>query len=247
MGGGPEGFVILLLGAVLICVGVPFLGSASYLLTSGVKNGRRKLVITACLLPIACVGWALSVLWVEGTVNQNFLNRDAGYGDMWACPLPNGYAIEMIDDPDVGVLYNTRTQTLRTGVASGTGFDDTIGGVRTLQVAGPYIFGGVDSHLYEPSDKNQVDSYFLLDARTGTHSSFSTGDGLREAARQLGFELKLEGIGSVYSKYYFTWLDVLMDLILVVPPLAALGLLVRWIIRLRSVRSPEVAAESQVP
>jgi hypothetical protein len=233
MGGGPEGAVVLGLGAVLICVGVPFLGGAAFFLTSGVKSGRRKLVITASLLPIACVGWALSILWIEGTVNQNLFNRDPGYGDMWACPLPNGYALIMVNDPDVGVLYNTKTQALRDGVASGSGFEDTIGAVRTLQVEGPYIFGGVDSHLYEPSDKNEVDSYFLLDARTGKHANFSTYDELRDAAQELGLALKLEGIGTVYSKYYFTWFEAFMDLTLCVPSLLALVLLVRSIIRVR--------------
>jgi len=150
MGGGPELFVLVMLGAVMVCVGVPLLGGAAYFLTAGVKNGRRKVVITASLLPVVCVVWGASVLWVEGSINQNWLNRDAGYGDMWACPLPNGYALMMIDDPDVGVLYNTKTQTLKSGVAWGTGFDDTIGGVRTLQVEGPYIFGGANSHLYDP-------------------------------------------------------------------------------------------------
>jgi hypothetical protein len=238
MGGGPEGFVVLMLGAILICVGVPFLGGAAFFLTSGVKSGRRKLVITASLLPIACVGWALSALWVEGTVNQEFLNRDPGYGDMWACPLPNGYAIEMIDDPDFGVLYNPKTQ--KTGsVGWGTGIEDAIGQVRLLQVVGPYIFGGVDSHAYDSSelDKKQVDSYFLLDTRTGKHASFSTYDALSGAAQTLGFELKLDGIGAVYSKYSFTWLEVLTDLMLFVPPLVALWFLVRWIIRLRRTQS----------
>jgi hypothetical protein len=228
--------VVCWFAAALVCVGVPFLGVTAYFLTSRVKNGRRKLVIVASLLPIACVGWALSVLWVKGTIDQNFLNRDPGYGDVWACPLPDGYAMEMIDDPDVGVLYNTKTQTLRTGVAWGTGFEDTIGGVRTLQVAGPYIFGGVDSHADSQLDNNEVDSYFLLDTRTGTHSDFSTYDALHGAALELGFELKLEGIDAVYSKYRFTWFDVFMGLMLCVPPLLALGFLVRWIIRLRKTR-----------
>src|SRR5579863_7458863 len=110
MGGGPEGFVLLVVSAALVCIGTPIFAAATFFLTRGVKSKRRKVVITASLLPIACVGWALSVLWVEGTVNQNLLNRDPGYGDMWACPLPNGYAVEMIDDPDFGVLYNPWTQ-----------------------------------------------------------------------------------------------------------------------------------------
>ncbi len=237
MGGGPELFVLVMLGAVMVCVGVPLLGGAAYFLTAGVKNGRRKVVITASLLPVVCVVWGASVLWVEGSINQNWLNRDAGYGDMWACPLPNGYALMMIDDPDVGVLYNTKTQTLKSGVAWGTGFDDTIGGVRTLQVEGPYIFGGANSHLYDPSDRNQVDSYFLLDARTGKYASFSTYDALRDAAQQLGFGLKLQGISGIYSKYNFTWFEGFMDLMLCVPPLLALCLVVRSIIRLRRMRS----------
>jgi len=77
MGGGPELFVLVMLGAVMVCVGVPLLGGAAYFLTAGVKNGRRKVVITASLLPVVCVVWGASVLWVEGSINQNRLNRAA--------------------------------------------------------------------------------------------------------------------------------------------------------------------------
>jgi hypothetical protein len=237
MGGGPEGAVLLFVSAALVCIGTPISAAAALFFTRGVKSGRRKLVITASLLPVACVGWALSVLWVEGTVNHNFLDRDPGYGDMWACPLPDGYAIEMIDDPDFGVLYNPETQ--KTGrVAWGARFDDPIDQVRLLQLAGPYIFGGVDSHVFDPTelDKKQVDSYFLLDTRTGRHTSFLTYDELAGEVQQLGFEPKLEGIFTVYSRYRFTWFEAFMDLLLSVPPIVGTSLLVRRIIWLRRTR-----------
>lgn len=238
MGGGPEGFVVLVLAATLACIGTPIFAAAALFLTRGVKNGRRKLVITGSLLPIACVAWALSILWVEGTVNQNFFNRDPEYGDMWACPLPDGYALMMIDDPDEGVLYNTKTQSLRNGVAWGSMAEDTVGGVRTLQLAGPYILGGFDNQAYEGArPTQQVDSYFLLDTRTNKHTNFSSYDALENVARQLGIELKLEGILAVYSKYRFTWFEAVMDVMLCVPPLIAVWLFVRRIIRLRSMRS----------
>jgi hypothetical protein len=227
-GGGPELLLVAVLGAIMICVGVPFVGGAVYFMTAGVKKGRRKVVIIASLLPVACVVWGASVLWVQGGINQNS-NRDPGYGDMWACPLPNGYALMMIDDPDEGVLYNTKTQTLKSGVAWGTGFDDALGDVRTLQVEGPYIFVGVDSR----ESHDQVDSYFLLDARSSKYQTLASYDALRDAAQQLGFRLNMQGIGTVYSKYYFTWSERFMEFMLWVPPLLAFCLLVRSVIRLR--------------
>jgi hypothetical protein len=234
MGGGPAAGVGLILGVALVCFGTPILGLATFFLTRGVKTGRRKIIVTASLFPLACIGWAVLVLLFQGTVNENLLRRDAGFGDLWACPLSDGYGIEGIDDPDVGVLYNLKTQKTR-NVSWGTGIEDAIGGVRRLQIAGAYILGAVNTHFEDGSglDQNQVDSYFLLDTHTGKHTSFSSYDALRSAARDSGIDLKLEGISEVYSRYRFTWFEVFTNIMFFVPPLLALWLLVRSIIRLR--------------
>ena len=244
MGGGPASFVGLVVAVALVCIGTPVFSAAAFFLTRRAKTERRKVIATASLFPLAFVVWALLVLLFQGTVNQNLLHRDPGFDDLWACPLPNGYGIEGIDDPDVGVLYRLKTQ--KTGSVSwGTGIDDAIGGVRILQIAGPYILGGTDSHFDDGSgiDENKVDSYFLQDTRTGRHTKFASYDALRSAAQELGLELKLEGISNVYSKFRFTWFEVFTNLMLFVPPVLGLWLLARRIIRVRRMRSmvPEPA------
>lgn len=75
--------------------------------------------------------------------------------------------------------------------------------MRDVQVAGQYILGGADTKSFEHlgKDSNQVDSYFLLDTRTGKRTKFQTFDALRGRALQLNIELNLQPFNSVYAKY----------------------------------------------
>ena len=84
---------------------------------------------------------------------------------------------------------------------------------------------------------NAVDSYFLLDTKTGKRTDFKTYDELRGAAGQLRIPLSLVPIGSLYSKYRFTWFDLFAGLLLVVPPLMGAALLMRWVVRLQKART----------
>jgi hypothetical protein len=210
-------FVGALVGAILAGIGTLVLGGTTTFLTRGVRDGRRKVILAASLFPFACLAWAAVVLSLQGAVNEGLLNRDPGFGDMWACPLPNGYAVMMIDETDHGWLYNPKTQTLSSGVSEQ---DDTLIGVRVLQVSGPYIFGGLDSQAYERSagNANQIDTYFLLDTRTGKHTSFLTYDALDSVAQRLGTKLNLERIIVIYSRYRFTWSEAIADFLLCLPP-----------------------------
>ena len=106
----------------------------------------------------------------------------------------------MIDVTDQGWVYNPKTQHSQSGVAEQ---EDAVAGVRNVQVAGQYILGGADTKSFEHlgKDSNQVDSYFLLDTRTGKRTKFQTFDALRGRALQLNIELNLQPFNSVYAKY----------------------------------------------
>lgn len=230
------GFVLLIwavVGVVLAGTGALVLGCAAAYLTRGAEHGRKKLILATSLFPFFCLGWAASVFVFQAVINEIVFHRDAGLGDTWRCPLPNGYALLMIDSTDQGWVYNPKTQPGGVGEQ-----EDAIAGVRVLQVAGRYILGGSDSLSFDRLDNNteQVDSYFLLDTQFGKHTSFPSYEALRVKAQELGIALSLERIGVVYSRYRFTWFEIVVGLLLCLPPLVGAMLLVRWIIRMRKTR-----------
>jgi hypothetical protein len=232
------GIVLLfwaVVGIVVAGTGSLVLGAAAAFLTRGVARGRRRAIAVASLFPLACLAWGGAVFIGQAIVNESVLDRDAGIGDTWHCPLPNGYQIMMIDVTDQGWVYNPKTQSTSGGVSDQ---EDAVLGVRVLQVTGFYILGGVDGQGFEHlgKDSNQVDSYFVLDTRTGKRTSFGNYDEFRAAALQRGIQTNLEPIETVYSRYRFSWFDVFAAVIFFVPPLGGLCLLALWIVRLRRTR-----------
>jgi hypothetical protein len=219
-------------GTILAAMGMLALGGATALFTRGVVRGRRTVIIVAGLFPFACLAWAGALFMFQAFVNEGVLHRDPGLGDTWHCPLPNGYALMMIDVTDQGWVYNPKTQAVAGGVGEQ---EDAASGVRLVQVTGRFILGASDSQSFQHlgQSRDDVDSYFLLDTQTGKRTTFSTYDALHAAARQLGIQLELEPINSVYSRYRFTWFDVFIGFVLCAPPLLAALLLIRWIARLR--------------
>jgi hypothetical protein len=140
----------------------------------------------------------------------------------------------MIDVTDQGWVYNPKTQP-----GSGIGEqEDAVAGVRNIQIAGRYILGATDSKAFEDLGKetNRVDAYFLLDTQMGKRIQFQNFEALRRKALELGIELNLQPINAVYSKFRFSWFDVLAGLLLCLPPGIGFALLIRWIVRLRQTR-----------
>ena len=230
------GIVLLLwavVGTVAACVGSLVMGGATALLTKRAALGRTRTIVAAAFFPFACLGWAALLFIFQAFVNSA-MHRDPGLGDTWNCPLPDGYALMMIDTTDQGWVYNPKTQP-GDGVAEQA---DAVSGVILAQVAGRYIFGGVDSHSFGKSDetKDNIDSYFLLDTQTGKRTNFSTQESMRAAATQFGVALNLEPIVAVYSRYRHTWFDILVGVLLCVPPCLYLLLLARQIAKVRKTR-----------
>lgn len=229
-------------GLILSGIGsAVFVGTATFL-TRGIKHSRKKLLITAGVFPFLCLGWAGAVFVFQALINVYFLHRDPGLGDGWECPLPNGYAIMMIDVTDQGTVYNPKTQLNPDSVSDQW---DTVPGVRRMQVSGRYLLLEADSKYfgnYNHDDRN-IDSYFLLDTRNGKPTPFSSEQELFSTATQLGIHTDLQPIAKVYGKYRFTWFDWFTLGLLLVPPLLFFGYLIRWILRLRRFH-PLIMAEN---
>jgi hypothetical protein len=233
-------FVVLIFwavaGVVLGAVGAGVLAAITAFLTRGITHGRRKLIIAAASLPFACLAWAGTVFVFQAAVNAGFLHRDLGLGDGWYAPLPNGYQVSFIDVTDQGTICP---------IAQGEGCSSASStGVRSLQVAGPYLLGAADSQWFEhlSQETSAVDQYFLLDTRDGKKTMFTSLDPFTTAASKLGIALHLEPIYSVYSRYRFTWFDILAGCLLVLPPIGALVRLAYQVVRLRRTRATLASA-----
>ncbi len=228
------GFVLafwLVAGGVLAAIGGAILGGITSFLTRDIGDSRLPSIRAARLLPLACLVWAGLVFAGQAVVNVGLLHRDIGTGDSWYAPLPNRYQVVFVDVTNQG--------TVRPEGATGG-----IQGVRLLQVSGPYIFGGLDTNafVHDGDNNTEVDSYFVLDTRTGKRTDEANLNALTVEASRLGVSLHLEPIYKVYSRARFTWFDIFAGCLFVLPPLAALIALGTWIVRLR--RNPQIRATS---
>jgi hypothetical protein len=185
------GFVLFfwaIAGTIAAGIGSLIFGAIAAFLTKGATGSRKRAIILASTFPFVCLGWAGVLFIFQAIVNGAILHRDPGLGDTWECPLPNGYAITMIDVTNQGWVYNPKTQ----GDGSIFEKEDAIGAVRTVQVAGRYILGASDSHAASSFGKPTTDPdlYFLIDTQTGKRSNFANSQELGLAASQLGIRLK---------------------------------------------------------
>jgi hypothetical protein len=221
----------LFFGAVAATIGSVVLRAVTTRLTRNATGNRSRLLSTAILLPYACLARGAAIFVAQSFVNERYFHRDPGIGDSWKCPLPNGYAMEMIDVPDHAWIYKPATQP------SGSigSQDDTIAGVQLFQVAGQYLAGGTDDSGLgrRLAGEDGVDSYFLWDTVSGTRKRFANVANLRSAMSQLGLQLSLEPVGRVYRRYRYTWFDNVVSAAIIAPVLLGLGLLGVWILRVR--------------
>lgn len=213
-------------------VGAAVLGTACFLLTRKAENGRKRVVAASVFFPFACAGFAGAWFIAYAVINYTVFDRDPGLGDTWETPLPNGYALMMIDVTDEGTVYDPRTQPNKGGVV---GRDDAVFGVRKLQVSGNLIFGARDSGYFDRigQESEVVDSYFELDTLKKTHTEFKTLQDLQQHIAAQGATVDLRNIASVYRKYRFTWFDYFSGIVLVLVPFVGFLLLARrtWNVR----------------
>jgi hypothetical protein len=160
-------------------------------------------------------------------VNVTLLHRDPGLGDGWDCPLPDGYALSFTDVMDQATLYKLKDHPSFMDVPSVNG---VFSGVRSLQLAGDNLLGASDSQwvTHYTEGNNSVDRYFVINTKTDALSVWTTRDGLGRWSTEHHVRLQLEPVHAVYSRYRRTWFDWFALLLLVLPPIAAFALLVRW-------------------
>jgi hypothetical protein len=231
------GFVLIAYAVaftVAASIGAALLGTLAYVLTK--RSGRRKRAIAAsALFPFVCALFAGAWFVAYATVNSLVFDRDPGLGDSWQTPLPNGYALIMIDTTDQGTVYNPKTQAKDGSIASR---DDAVFGVRQLQVSQSLIFGARDTGYFGRTGQESkfVDSYFELDTKQNKVVEFKSLEDLRKRASSEGATLNLRPFESVFGNYRTTWFDYMAGLILIVVPLFGFALLVRWVWKIRRLR-----------
>ena len=231
-------FVLIFYAVVLSTVaGVSavVLGGLAYRLTQ--QKRVRKVV---AIFPFACVVFAGCWFVFYAVVNDTVFHRDPLLGDTWDTPLPNGYALMMIDTTDQGTVYNPKTQG---GDGLVTGREDTEFGVRQLQVAGPLILGARDSGYFGRigQESTSVDRYFLLDTRIGKPTEYKTLEELRRSGLEQGVHVQLREFQCVFGDYRTTWFDWVAIAVLLLTPAVGLVWLARWVWAARRARLVELS------
>jgi hypothetical protein len=230
------GFVLIIL-AIFGCIAavagalvlVPFVGYLTRKASGPEQFTSRMLLLCAtAALPFACLFWGGAVFVGQAVVNVFLLNRDVGIGDGFDVPLPNGYELSFIDTVERGYLWDLRGRSLWNADFS---LPSTISDVVELQLAEGYMLGTRGPSQFEPERKPA--SYFLFDTKTHTKTDFESKAGLNEAAAAVGVKLALEPAADLYYRYRPSWFDLFAFAALVVPPMVAGVLMIRWILRLR--------------
>jgi hypothetical protein len=233
-------YAVALTIAASVCAVI--LGGTTFLLLRNSGPKRERAVLLSVVFPFACVAFAGGWFIAYALINTTVFHRDPGIGDDWETPLPNGFAIRMIDTTDQGEIYNPRTQPIESGLGDK---QDEVFGVRRVQVAGDRVFGASDSGWFGHfgHDSSFVDNYFELNAGNGTLTKFKSLDELRLHAASEGVSLHLRDIDSVYRDYRFTWFDYAAGAILLLVPLTGFLALARYISRGRALPTAPTSSD----
>jgi hypothetical protein len=197
---------------------------------------RTRLILWTCVYPFACLGWFLAVFVFQAYVNEAALYRDSGVGHTWQTPLPNGYAVLLIDEHHDGTVFNPRTHFSNSSNNEiHPDGPDAVSGVRVIQIAGKKILGGAGpiGQYSSSAARKRIDYYFVLDTEAHTRANFDTYDALTRASQAFGVEPHLEPLYLVYKRYRFTWFDGFAIALGFIPVLGVALLLARRVLRLR--------------
>ena len=180
-------------GTALATLLAVFAGALAAIYVPRGRQGRTRLILWTCVYPFACFMWFLAVFVFQAYVNEAVLYRDPGTGHLYQTPLPNGYAVLLIDEIHDGSVFNPATHFSDASNndvhPDGT---DAVSGVRVLQLAGNKILGGAGpmGQYSSTATRDRVDFYFLLDTDAHTRTNFQTYDDLTKAARASGIEFR---------------------------------------------------------
>jgi hypothetical protein len=133
------------------------------------------------------------------------------------------------DVTDEGSIYSPEAYS---GFGS---MEAAVHGVRRLQVTGPYIVGSASGDLgSEPAIAAR--SYFVIDTRTGNTTLFESESTFRAELLRIGVKENLQPIFDVYSYHRFSWFDVFVGVLFLLPPIGGVLFLIRRVIHLRRTR-----------
>jgi hypothetical protein len=213
------------------------------------RAGRTRLILWTCIYPFACFCWLLAVFIFQAYVNESLLYRDPGIDRTWQTPLPNGYAVLMLDEYHDGTVFNPKTHF--SGASNNEihpDGPDAVSGVRVVQIAGNKILGGAGpiGQYSSPAARHRIDSYFLLDTASHTRANFEDYDTLTQAAQAAGIAPHLEPIYRIYQRYRYTWFDFSVIALALVPILGAGLFLWRRIWRLKQSLSHSTVATPEL-
>lgn len=197
---------------------------------------RTRLILWTCAFPFVTLAWFLALFVFQAYVNETFFYRDPRVGHIWQAPLPNGYAVLLVDEKHDGTVFNPKTHFSNSANSEiHPDGADAVSGVRVIQVAGTKILGGAGplGQYSSPAARERVDSYFLLDTEAHTRANFDTYNALTRASQAFGVEPKLEPLFRVYKRYRYTWFDAFAIALSLIPVFGLGFLLVRRISRLR--------------
>ena len=231
----------LVKGTILATALAVIAGSLTAVLVPRGRARRTRSILWACVFPFACLCWLLGVFMFQAYVNESLLYRDAGIGHTWQTPLPNGYAILLLDEKHDGTVFNPKTHfSSSSDNEIHPDGPDAVSGVRVVQVAKNKILGGAGplGQYSSRAARDRVDYYFLLDTEAHTRVNFQNYDDLTRAASSAGVAPRLEPLYSVYKRYRFTWFDFSAIALAFLPPLGIGLLLARRIRLLRGAVSP---------
>ena len=228
-------------GTILALALAVLAGAATAIRVPRGRPGRTRLILWTCVYPFAVFAWFLAVFVFQAYVNEALLYRDPWIGHTRQTPLPNGYAVMLIDEDHDGTVFNPSTH-FTAGSTDDVHPDgpDAVSGVRVLQIAGNKILGGAGplGQYSFPASRNRIDYFFLLDTDAHTRANFQTYDALTQAANQLNIQPQLQPIFGVYERYRFTWFDLSAIALFLVPAFGAALAILRRMRRLESDAPP---------
>lgn len=215
--------------SVLAAISACLLMAATKWYLRAVPAGRKRAIVCAALFPFVCVFFA--GIWFVGyaVTNAMIFHHDPIIGDGWFTDIGNGYAIEMIDVTDHGIVYP------RLGGDNDINGPNAIQGVRRLQISGTQMFGTSDTKIFQNfgSGLQGEDDFFSLNTRNREIKHFSNATALAVAAQQFGVQLKLEPIASVYDRFRWGWFDGLASFTLFAVPAVGFWRLVQYVRRIK--------------
>jgi hypothetical protein len=215
-------------GFLLACVAAPIMRVLAWLALPKEGKSRAPALRAATLFPFAVLLWSGIIVAVQVPIDTVVFRCDPGAGDFMHIPLSGTYNLEITDDAiDTGFIvkrplsgdYDSSEHT-------------QIACVSSLQVSGSYILA-----LAQDSPRN----YLLLNAATGKNEEFDKLQQLKDAASKLGIAVKLEPPFEVLWNLRYNWFDWFLRILWLAVPVVSLGVLIGWIIKLRTKQSMTIS------